>query len=82
MTAYRYDAIMAKRKTTMYVDEEVLRAARIMAARTGKRDSQVVEDALREYLGFAVVARVRDRSDLAPEEAEKLAYEELHASRT
>lgn len=73
--------VMARKKTTVYVDEEVLRAARIMAARTGRRDSQVVEDALRAYLGLAVVDRVRERSDLTPEDAERLAYEELHASR-
>jgi hypothetical protein len=68
---------MARAKATVYLDPEVLRAARIRAARTGKRDSDVVEEALREYLGLAVVGRIRSKSDLDPDEATKLAYEEL-----
>ncbi|MBV9028299.1 MAG: type II toxin-antitoxin system VapB family antitoxin, partial [Candidatus Eremiobacteraeota bacterium] len=43
---------MVKRKTTVDVDDELLRATRVAAARTGKRDSQVVEEALRAYLGL------------------------------
>jgi hypothetical protein len=39
------------RKTTMYLEEDLLRAAKIAAARTGKRDYEVVEEALRAYLG-------------------------------
>jgi hypothetical protein len=72
---------MARAKATVYLDPEVLRATRIRAARTGKRDSDVVEDALREYLGLAVIDRIRSRSDLDPEEATRLAYEELHGAR-
>jgi hypothetical protein len=68
---------MARAKATVYLDPEVLRAARIRAARTGKRDSDVVEEALREYLGLAVIDRIRSKSDLDPDEATKLAYEEL-----
>jgi len=37
-----------RRKMTIYVEDELLRAAKIAA---GKRDYQVVEDALRAYLG-------------------------------
>ena len=73
---------MAKTKTTIYIDADVMRAARILAARSGRRDSEVVEDALREYAGLAVVERVRDRNrDLSAEEALALASEELHALR-
>ena len=72
---------MAKRKTTIYVDEEILRAARVAAARSGKRDSQIVEEALRQYLGLGVLERVWSRSTLTEDEALALAYEELHASR-
>lgn len=72
---------MARTKTTVYLDPDVLRAARIMAARTGRRDSDVVEEALRSYLGIEVVDRVRERSPLGSDEAEALAYAELHASR-
>ncbi len=72
---------MARAKTTVYLDPQVLRATRVAAARAGKRDSDVVEEALREYLGLAVIDRIRSRSDLDEEEAMRLAYEELHAMR-
>jgi hypothetical protein len=72
---------MARTKATVYLDPEVLRATRIRAARTGKRDSDVVEDALREYLGLAVIDRIRSRFDLEEEEAMRIANAELHAMR-
>jgi hypothetical protein len=72
---------MSRSRTTLSIDDQVLRAARIAAARTGKRDSELVEDALRAYLGLGVVERVRARSDLSPEAAERLAHDEVHASR-
>ena len=71
----------AKKKVTLYVDEEVMRAARVRAARTDKRDSEVVEDALRAYLGFDVLSSVWARSDLEEDEAMRLAVEETHAAR-
>lgn len=70
-----------KKKVTLYVDEDVMRAARVRAARTDKRDSEVVEEALRAYLGFDVVAGVWARSDLGEGEAMRLAVEETHAAR-
>jgi hypothetical protein len=70
-----------KKKVTLYVDEDVIRAARVLAARTDKRDSEVVEDALRAYLGFDVLATVWARSDLGEDEAMRLAVEETHATR-
>jgi hypothetical protein len=70
-----------KRKVTFYVDEDVLRAARVRAARSDRRDSEIVEEALREYLGFDVVERVWERSDLGEEEALQLAISEIHAMR-
>lgn len=39
-----------KRKTTIYVDENLLRAAKVRAAETGRKEYQVVEAALEEYL--------------------------------
>jgi hypothetical protein len=72
---------MARAKATVYVDPEVLRAARVHAARTGKRDSDVVEEALREYLGLALLERIWEKADLSEEEAMELAYDELHAMR-
>jgi hypothetical protein len=72
---------MSRARTTLSIDADVLRAARIAAARSGRRDSEVVEDALRVYLGLAVIDRVRAGSDLTPEDAARLANDELHASR-
>ena len=72
---------MARAKATIYLDPEVLRATRVRAARTGKRDSDVVEDALREHLGLAVTDRIRSRFDLDEDEAMRLANEEVHAMR-
>ncbi|MBX3032105.1 MAG: hypothetical protein KF809_18320 [Chloroflexi bacterium] len=70
-----------RRKVTLYVDEDVLRAARVRAARTDRRDSDIVEDALRSYLGFDVVERVWAHSDLDEEEAMRLAVEETRTVR-
>ncbi len=70
-----------KKKVTLYVDEDVMRAARVRAARTDKRDSEVVEEALRAYLGFDVLASVWARSRLGEDEAMRLALEETHAAR-
>jgi len=70
-----------KRKVTLYLDEDVLRAARVRAARTDKRDSEVVEDALRSYLGFEAVERVWARSTLSEDEAMRLAVAETQAAR-
>ena len=47
---------MARVRTTLTVDENVLRAVKVRAARTGKGDSQVIEDALRRELGFDLLA--------------------------
>jgi hypothetical protein len=73
---------MARARSTVYIDEDILRATRAHAARTGKRDSDVVEQALREYLGLALVQRIPEKADLSEEDAMKLAYDELHAMRS
>jgi hypothetical protein len=72
---------MAKRKATFYVDEDVLRATRVRAARGDQRDSDVVEQALRVFLGFDLVERIWARSDLSEDQAMELAVEEIHAMR-
>jgi hypothetical protein len=73
---------MAKRKSTIYVDEEVLRAARVYAARSDIRDSDVVERALRQFLGFEVLDRAASSgSSLDEADALALAYQEVRAAR-
>jgi len=73
---------MTKARTTLTVDEEVLRAVRIKAARTGKRDSEVIEESLRRDLGLDELDRIWARVKPLPEnEALELANTELHEMR-
>ena len=83
MTATPQNADMGtKQKVTLYIDDEVLQAARVRAARTQKRDSDVVEAALRDYLGFTLLERIWARNaDVTEEEAMQVAIEEIHAYR-
>jgi hypothetical protein len=72
---------MARRKTTVYLDEDVLRASRVLAARTGQHEYEIVNAALRSFLGLAAVERVWARSHLSEQEASALASSELRAMR-
>jgi metal-responsive CopG/Arc/MetJ family transcriptional regulator len=72
---------MPKVRTTLTIDEEVLRAVKVRAARSGKGDSEVIEEALRRDLGLDLLERLWDRNQLSEEEAGKLAVEAQHASR-
>jgi hypothetical protein len=70
---------MAKVKTTLSIDERLLRQVRVRAARTGRRDSEVLEAALREGLG--IIDRIRSKADLGEEEAYDLAQRVVHEGR-
>ncbi len=73
---------MAKARTTLTIDEEVFRAVKIKAARSGKRDSQVIEEALRRDLGLDDLRDIWARVTPAAEaEGMELATSELHAVR-
>lgn len=75
---------MAKQKTTLLLDEEVMRQAPAAAAGSGRDESAIIEDALRRYLGLDVVERVWARNAqnaLDPDEAMEIAYAELRAFR-
>jgi len=65
----------------MYLDEELLRAMKVAAAREDKTEYQVVEDALRKHLGYDVLERIWARANLSEEEATKIAVEEVRAYR-
>ena len=65
----------------MYLEDGLLRAVKVAAARTGQREYQVVEQALRNYLGLELLERVGSRSSLGERDALALAYGELHRSR-
>jgi len=70
-----------KVRTTLTVDEEVLRAVKVRGARTGKGDSEVIEEALRRELGFDLLEHLWQRNDLDEEEALTLAVESQHKTR-
>jgi hypothetical protein len=76
---------MARRKTTVYIDENLLTAAKVAAARARKHEYEIFEDALRRHLGLQeVVDRVW--SNLGPDapsedESMRIAAEELAAMR-
>jgi hypothetical protein len=46
------------------LDERVLRAVRVKAARTGRRDSEVIEEALRRDLGLELLERILAKADM------------------
>jgi hypothetical protein len=74
---------MPKAKTTIYVDEDVLRSARIFAARKDMKDSEVVERALRQFLGMDLLERIWSKdSGVDPDEALAVATDEVRAHRT
>lgn len=75
---------MARRKTTVTIDEDLLRLAKVAAARAGKREYEVFEDALRRHLSLDVLDRVwarNESSSTSEEEALALAREALAAVR-
>lgn len=83
---------MERRKTTVYLDPDVLTATKVLAAARSLSESQVVEDALRAYLGNgeldaaraglrSLMDRIAGRSELDDDEAMALAVEEVGAVR-
>jgi Ribbon-helix-helix protein, copG family len=72
---------MPKARTTLTIDAEVLRAVKVKAARSGKGDSEVIEEALRRDLGMDLLERLWKNNEMSEEEATALAVEAQHASR-
>jgi hypothetical protein len=66
---------MTKTRTTLTIDEEVLRAVKVRAARTGKGESEVIEEAVRRDLGLDLMERLWSRNDMSEKEAMALALE-------
>jgi len=73
--------VVTKVRTTLTIDEEVLRAVKVRAARTGKGDSELIEEALRRDLGLDLVDRLWARNQLPEDEAIQLAVEAQHSTR-
>jgi len=72
---------VARARTTITLDERVLRAVRVKAARSGRRDSDVIEEALRRDLGLDLLERVWDTADLDEDEALRVAVDAQHQAR-
>jgi len=73
---------MAKARTTLTIDEDVLRAVKLRAAATGSGESKVIEEAVRRDLGLDTLtelwAKVEPMSERA---AMELAQEARKAAR-
>lgn len=72
---------MAKVRTTLTIDEEVLKWVKIRAARTGVSDSAVIEQSLRRDLKLDVLDELWSAATMSEAEASALALEAQHATR-
>jgi hypothetical protein len=72
---------MAKVRTTLTIDESVMKAVRMRAARAGRGESSVIEESLRRDLELDLLDRLWQRSDLSAERANALAVEAQHKTR-
>lgn len=72
---------MSKTRTTLTIDEELLRAVKVRAARTGRGESEVIEDAVRKSLGLDLMDRLWARNDMPESEAMALAIEAQKSAR-
>jgi hypothetical protein len=72
---------MAKVRTTVTLDEAVLKWVKIRAARTGVSDSAVIEESLRRDLKLDVLDELWSTATLSEAEANELALEAQHKTR-
>jgi hypothetical protein len=72
---------MGKVRTTLTIDPDVLRAVKVRAARLGKGDSDVIEEALRRDLGLDLLDRLWASNDLDEDAASALAAEAIRHTR-
>jgi hypothetical protein len=73
--------MVSKVRTTLTIDESVMKAVKMRAARTGRGDSQVIEESLRRDLGLDLLERLWERNDLSEHDATALAVEAQHQTR-
>lgn len=88
-----HNAGMARKKTTIYLEPDLLTATKTLAASSGRREYEVIEDALRAYMrsdeaaaGRRELQAMLDRwseqdTGLGEDEALELATREVHAYR-
>ncbi len=68
---------VSKRAATIRLDDQVLDAVRREAERSGRSEDQIVETAVRRYVGPSVLDRFRERNRLDEDEAMAMAIEEV-----
>jgi hypothetical protein len=72
---------VSKVRTTLTIDESVMRAVKMQAARTGRADSAVIEESLRRDLDLDLFDRMWAREGLPEDQANALAVEAQHKTR-
>ena len=72
---------MAKVRTTLTIDEDVLKWVKIRAARTGVSDSAVIEESLRRDLKLDVLDELWANATMPEASASELAVQAQHATR-
>jgi hypothetical protein len=83
---------VTRKKTTVYLTPELLRAVKVRAASTGRHGYEIFEDALRQYLSAPqhepsrqalrdLLGQLGSQADISDGEAQDLAYAELKAAR-
>ena len=72
---------VAKVRTTLTIDEEVLRWVKIRAARVGVSDSAVIEESLRRDLKLDLLDELWANAGMSESAAAELAVEAQHATR-
>jgi hypothetical protein len=72
---------MAKVRTTLTIDSDVLKWVKIRAARTGVSDSSVIEESLRRDLKLDILDELWSTASMSDVKASELALEAQHATR-
>jgi hypothetical protein len=72
---------MTKVRTTLTIDGELLRAVKVKAARLGRGDSEVIEEAVRRDLGLDTLERLWQTNDMSEDDSLQLGVEAQHAAR-
>ncbi len=72
---------MPKARTTLTIDEGALRAVKVRAARVGRGESEIIEEAVHRELGLDLLDRIWAKTGLPEDEARALAVEAQHAAR-
>lgn len=72
---------MPKVRTTLTIDEGVLRAVKARAARTGRSDSEVIEEAVAGYVGRDLLDRLQADAGMNEADAIALAVKAQHETR-